>query len=209
MARPMGDSERKLLEAGKLILESEGFGGLSVRAVAAKAGVNLGLVSYHFGGKHALVRRVSQEVYEEFYVDLTDEVGVEADPLKALRRGLIRLARFVRDRRQFLRSLMRGAMAGDKESQRFLVANVPRHGMLITGLVKRCMKAGLLTEMNVHSAMPFMMGAIATPCLMADGMMSVASKLPFKISAKHLKTELLSDAALEKRVDLVLKALKP
>ena len=79
MSRPAGDAEQRLINAGKAILEDTGLSGMSVRAVAARAGVNIGLVSYHFGGKEAFVHRVVLEVYEEFFKDFSLEVEGEKD----------------------------------------------------------------------------------------------------------------------------------
>lgn len=209
MSRPAGDSERKLLEAAKAILQEQGLSGLSVRAVAAKAGVNLGLVSYHFGGKEALVGQALQEVYEDFFRDLTLQVDGEDDSLRALRAALLRLARFTRDHRRLFKSILRDLMDGNAEARKFTMDNMPRHGKVIIGLLQSCMAKGKLARHDMGVAMPLLMGAIAAPNLMVDGVIAMAPKLPFKLSARLLEKSMISDAAQEKRVDLVLKALQP
>jgi AcrR family transcriptional regulator len=209
MARPAGDAEQRLIEAGKEILEETGFSGLSVRAVAARAGVNLGLVSYHFGGKEVFVHRVAQELYEEFFRDFSLQVEEETDPLLALRKGLLRLARFVRDRRRLIRSLLRDLANGDAEAKHFVETNSPRHGIILAGLVKRCQAEGRLEAMAVPVAMTTLMGVVAFPTLIAEPLGRAKFDCKGFPSAKALEDSLLTDKALELRVDLALKALKP
>lgn len=49
------DARDKLLKVGLAVFLKEGSGNLSVRSVAAKAGVNLGSFVYHFKTKDAFI----------------------------------------------------------------------------------------------------------------------------------------------------------
>lgn len=209
MPRPSTDSRERLLAAAKSLLADKGLGGLSVRAVAAKAGVNLGLVSYHFGGKDALVRESLQSVYEDFFAELSFQVGKEKDALDALRAGLLKMARFSRDRRTLIRSLARDLMDGRPQARAFVRGNLPRHGKVLVGLFQRCMREGRLQKRPLPLVASFAIGSLAGPNLMADLMGELAPQLPFNLGRKLIEKEVLSDAALERRVDLLLKALKP
>jgi AcrR family transcriptional regulator len=209
VTRPAGDAEKRLIEAGKEILEETGFSGLSVRAVAARAGVNLGLVSYHFGGKDAFVHRVAQELYDEFFRDFSMQVEGETDPLAALRKGLLRLARFVRDRRVMIRSLMKDLADGDAEAKSFVLTNMPRHGIILAGLVRRCQEQGRLAKLPVPVAMTTVMGVVAFPTMIAEPIARIKFEGHGPSHRKMIEDSLLTDEALELRVDLALKALKP
>jgi AcrR family transcriptional regulator len=184
MSRPAGESEKKLMQSAKAILQEQGMGGLSVRAVSKRAGVNVGLVSYHFGGMDALTQRALQELYEEFFKDFTLLVDGESDPLKALRAALLRLARFSRDHRKMVLSLLRDLMAERPEARKFALGNMPRHGKVIAGLLRECMAKGRLARHDMGVAMPMLMGSVALPNLMVDGVIAMAPKLPFKLSAR-------------------------
>ncbi len=48
-------TKRKLLTAAKSLVVERGWGAVSNRAIAECAGVNLALISYHFGGKRQLL----------------------------------------------------------------------------------------------------------------------------------------------------------
>jgi len=209
MTRPATDSRERLLRAGRALFEEAGFSGLSVRAVAARAQVNIGLVSYHFGGKQAFVRAVAQDIYEEFFRDFSLSVEGEADPLKALRQSLLRLARFVAAHHRMALTLVREASHGDKASWNFLRENGPRHGKVIAGLVKRCMAEGRLKKRPLIRVMPFIMGSVVVPCTMVDTLSRLAPRLPFNLTHKAIEANLTSNSALQERVDLALGALKP
>lgn len=208
MTRPKQDSERKLINAGKAILAEQGFSGLSVRAVAAKAGVNLGLVSYHFGGKEAFVRQVAQSVYEEFFEGFSLEVAGEPDPYRALRSALLRLSKFIRDHRYMAYGLIRDVSEGHAEALRFIRSNGPRHGRIIGGLVKKSMAAGQLQQRPLLRVIPFVMGAVMVPNLMAGPIIKAAPKLPFGVTRRLVEKNVLSDEALAERVDMALSALR-
>jgi AcrR family transcriptional regulator len=208
MTRPSQDSEKKLLDAGKAILAEQGFGGLSVRAVAARAGVNLGLLSYHFGGKEAFVQKVAQAVYEDFFADFSLEAAGERDPLRALRAAMLALARFIRDHRQMASGLIYDLASGNQAALRFARGNGPRHGRIIAALVKRCMGAGALKKRPLLRVMPFLMAGAVMPSLMAAPLLKAAPQLPFGITRRLVEKNLLEDDALAERVDLTLNALK-
>jgi AcrR family transcriptional regulator len=54
----------RILDAARAVILARGYGGTSTRAVADEAGVQLSLVHYHFGGKHALLVAVLQRENE-------------------------------------------------------------------------------------------------------------------------------------------------
>lgn len=208
MSRPATDSRERLLRAGRAVLEERGFSGLTLRAVTAKAKVNLGLVSYHFGGKKAFEREVAQDIYEGFFKDFSLEIEGEAHPVKALRAGLLRLAYFARDHRTLIRSIARDLMLDNAEARAFLTANAPRHGVVLGRLMRRCMAEGHFQQLPLLTVMPFAMGALGAPVIIADGLAKLAPQLPFGLTRLVVERNLLSDAALQGRVDLILKALK-
>src|SRR5512132_1952622 len=55
---PPSETRDRLLAAAERLFAERGFAGVSVRAIAAQAGVNWSLVGYHFRGKHGLLAEV-------------------------------------------------------------------------------------------------------------------------------------------------------
>ncbi len=68
---PMADRQRQLIDAGLTIAERDGVSNVTVRRVAAEAGVSLGLVSYCFGSKEELILAMATQIVQEL-VDHSD-----------------------------------------------------------------------------------------------------------------------------------------
>ena len=56
------DRREQLLQAAIAVLGEEGYGAMSMRAVADRAGVRLSLVHYHFGSKRGLVEAILEDL---------------------------------------------------------------------------------------------------------------------------------------------------
>ena len=68
MARP--DSRSRILAAATPMFARHGLNGVSIRSLASAAGVNLSMISYHFGGKEGLYAEILKEQFEGFrYID--------------------------------------------------------------------------------------------------------------------------------------------
>ena len=57
------DTRTQLLAAATPLFARKGLHGVSVREVARSAGVNLAMISYHFGGKEGLYAAVVEEQF--------------------------------------------------------------------------------------------------------------------------------------------------
>jgi AcrR family transcriptional regulator len=86
------DVERSLLDAAERLLENEGPDALSVRRIAAEAGVAPMGVYNRFGGKNGIV----DELFTQGFDELAGEIRAvdEPDPLAALRRTANRYRAF-------------------------------------------------------------------------------------------------------------------
>lgn len=62
-------TKEKILKAAKILFAEKGFREVTVREIAARAGVNSALIGYHFGGKKELFN----EVYRSFSEPLARE----------------------------------------------------------------------------------------------------------------------------------------
>ena len=56
------ETRAKLIKTGTRLFAQFGYNGVSMRTLAAEAGVNLATVSYHFGGKPGLYQAILQEI---------------------------------------------------------------------------------------------------------------------------------------------------
>lgn len=74
----------KLVEAVTALLVAEGFEGVSVRKVAARAGVSIGAVQHHFRTKDAMLAAAMEAASQEFQTRLGDRLPADASAAQAL-----------------------------------------------------------------------------------------------------------------------------
>lgn len=104
----------QILVAAFEVASREGIGGLTVRAVAAEAGLSHGLVLYHFRTKQGLVHELLEWLIESISVlRVSDEVARLPDPLDRLhallRQEMTRLSNQPRHTRLFFEFWALGA----------------------------------------------------------------------------------------------------
>ena len=207
MPRPSRNLDRALLAAGRALLPEVGCAGLTIRHVAEAARVNIGMFHYHFRTREAFLRAVMQETYEEMFARLTQEIARprDASPAEHLRAAFRVLGRFLRDNRKFLARVLADALAGDAIASDFLRENVPRHATLLAALLTEGQRRKALRPMPIAQALGFCAGALALPIL-AGGAFAESGALP-KAAARELSKALLTDAAIDQRIELALFAL--
>lgn len=206
MARPSRHHDRELLAAARALYEASGCAGLSIRRVAERAGVNPAMVHYHFGSRDAFVATLLQTVYDGMFADLTvaaDHAGQPA--VRRLRAALQVLARFVRDHRGLLRHLARDAMSGEPVVVAFVRANLPRHLRVVGSLVAEGQREGRLRSVPIAQALAYVAGAVGFPIL-AGAELAASGVAPPALAQRYAR-DVLSDAALDERIDLVLAGL--
>ncbi len=139
-----GDLKNALIGAGAEILAREGAGGLSLRKVAARAGVSRTAPYAHFADKQALIAAISTEGYRRLYGEMASVLGINAG------RPAVQLAEIARAYVEFaLRdpALFRITFSGVIEKERDypdLVEISHATFRLLVGATKACQSAGIL-----------------------------------------------------------------
>lgn len=205
MPRPSRNLDRALLAAGRELFPHRGCAGLSLREVAQAADVNLGMFHYHFKSRDAFLRALMQQAYEEMFATLTIEVERDADPITGLRKALRVLGRFLRDNRPFIARVFADALSGEQCARVFLKDNLPRHLGVLQALVVVGQEVGLVRKLPVPQLIGTCAGALALPILIGGAM--VESGALESSAARMLEATLLSDAAIDQRIDLVVAAI--
>lgn len=205
MARPSRNLDRALLAAGRELLPARGCAGLSIREVAEAAGVNLGMFHYHFKTREAFLRALLQGLYEEMFSQLSFQGSAEWGPRENLRAALRFLGRFLRANRPVLSRVVADALCGDALAVEFLRANMPRHLGVMQALVAQGQAQGEIRAMPVAQAIGFCAGALAAPIIFGGAM--AQSGAVATAERRRLEGDLLSDAALDERIELALSAI--
>lgn len=133
MARPVGaDAEKtraRILESAQALFGARGLSGVSVRKIAAGAGVTLATVHHYFGGKDDLYRACVDSMYRELTElaarlerELRGVTEVESLVDRAVREGF----RFARARQTAVRLLLRSVVeAGELDPARRDLLQIP------------------------------------------------------------------------------------
>lgn len=205
MPRPSRNIDELLLQTGREMLAESGSRALSIRHLTQRAGVNLGMFHYHFKTRDNFIRTLLQQMYDEMFASLSVQVEREATSHDSLRGAIRVIARFGRDNRRLLLRIFNDALSGDALAGQFLQANLPRHLQVIAGLIVACQHEGLLRQLPLTQAVAFLAGSVAAPILV--GTAAVASGLvPGQLGAR-LETEILSDEAIDERIEMALGGL--
>ena len=207
MPRPSRNLDRALIAAGRALLPEVGCGGLTIRQVAEAAGVNIGMFHYHFKTREAFLRAVMQETYEEMFARFTLASGrtQDATPVEHLRASFRVLGRFLRDNRKFIGRVFADAVSGDKVARDFLKDNLPRHVSVLAGLIVMGQRAGTIKPMPVPQALAFCAGSMTMGILLGGAMVD-SGELP-RALGQSLQSALLTDEAIDQRIDLALYAI--
>lgn len=205
MSRPSRNVDQLLIQAALELMSEAGVRALSIRQVAERAGVNLGMFHYHFKTKDAFVRAVLQQTYDGMFGALEIESHRFASTLENLRAALNVLARFGRDHRLLLVRLLGDALGGEVVAAEFLKANLPRHVSVLTALIIQAQKESMLRRIALPQAFVFLGGSIIVPILM--GTAAISAGLAPALFAEALEKTVFTDAAIAERIDLALAGL--
>src|SRR5258706_8672691 len=206
MPRPSQNLDLALLQAGRDLFVQTGAAGLSVRAVAERAGANPGMFHYHFKSKENFLRTLLQQVYEEIFEGLSGAAAQSGAPVDALRAVLMAAgALLVRHRRIFARGWM-DAVAGEPVATEFVRRNAPRHIGLLLGLVQQSQPGGALRLLPPLQCVATLMGGVALPIIFVSGLVEVA--LPQPAFQRQFREQVMSEHAIAERVDLLLATLR-
>jgi AcrR family transcriptional regulator len=137
MSRPRSDIRERLQQAARAQFLLHGVDGASLRAIAAAAGTNIGMVYYYFPTKDDLFVAAVEEIYKKLLGDFAALLGEPAPLGEKLQRLYARIWRQSDDEYATIRLVMReGMVSGDRVqrlSQLFTQGHIP---LLLQALVQ-------------------------------------------------------------------------
>ncbi|MDO5640300.1 MAG: TetR/AcrR family transcriptional regulator [Neisseria sp.] len=200
----MSESTRsQLIAAGLKLYPQYGYGRLSVRVLAAEAGVSAGMFHHLFDNKDAFVAELLETHHRHTFGRLNlDNIGAD-NPFQCLREVLLRLALCLRDNLAWVQRAFADSGEGAAVIKAFWQRHFSVQHQRLTVLLNRC-EAG--DEAELAHRLAYLTGAIGAP--MVIGMrMHEMGVLPSGFG-EHIP-EIISDAAIGQRIDWALAALFP
>jgi len=118
------ETRSKILEAALRVFSDHGFAAAGTREIANQAGVNQGLITYHFKSKDILWREAANKIFSEARTKVVEEVLRNADVDKrTLQKNMVKAyVRFVAKRPELLRFMVEEGKQ-PSERVRWLVDN--------------------------------------------------------------------------------------
>jgi AcrR family transcriptional regulator len=141
---PSADMQTVLLQAASELLETEGPDALSVRRIAAAAGVAPMGVYNHFASKSGIIEALFIQGFERLGAAMVT-LGDIADPLDALLEAGRRYRHLARAHPMAYRLMFAEAVPGFEPSEAALVAAAGAFDGLVAS-VRRAMQAGVLVD---------------------------------------------------------------
>ena len=199
-------TRQALVAAGTRLFAERGYDGVPLAAIAARAGVNKAMVSYHFGGKRKLYVAIVTATFADI-VARAEKLPASGRPAPALLRELIALvAESARGRNpHFPAMMLREVLAGGKHLGAETLAYPLRVADVVRRIVERGVRVGsfrpvdpLLTHLSLVGSLLFFFAS--TPLrerLFAEGRLHTAA--PDAASyVKHMQ-DLLVDGLVTRR----------
>jgi AcrR family transcriptional regulator len=207
MPRPSAHLDQKLVEAARALLPQTGFSALSVREVARRAGVNIGMFHYHFKTKNVFMHRVLGELYQDFLVSFQEAASGPGSGRDRLRRVLIAYARFGRRNRILYAMMMRELLNGQKDMVAFARKNFPQHSETMMRLMEQCRKEKVVRDLPTPALCLFAMSTMGIPNVAVTAFEMNGVKTIGQQALKTFSEFMLSDEMIETRADMVMAAL--
>lgn len=73
------NTEQKIMEVATELFAKNGFEGASIREICKKASVNISLISYYFGGKEELYKKIIERITENILEYMSSTLGFNGE----------------------------------------------------------------------------------------------------------------------------------
>lgn len=204
MTRPSRNQDQLLIETAKELLPQVGLSGMSLKQVADKSGVNLGMFHYHFGTKRKFVQIVLESVLKDV-LDEVEKKSLEGNTsLERLRSAFVTLGLMIQKNKEVFTSFFQDFLNQQKDVTRFFSVFFGRELEILLPLIEKAKEDGSIEPIPTRQVLAFCMASINAPILVGEAFSRMNEKT-LKLAA--LDTELATRTAIEFRVDMAMKAL--
>jgi AcrR family transcriptional regulator len=161
--RPAGSSGREgraaLLDAARSLLAETGVEGITLRAIAERAGVRAPLINYYFGSKEELFKEVVGSVSKEIRDRLADTIAADSPWELRFRAYITNLLRALSADPYAPRLVMEHFILPDNAATDEFTREVAQPQVAqLSALIHEGIQAGVLRPVDIRFMVPSMMG---------------------------------------------------
>ncbi len=183
-----------------------GATGMSLKMVADKAGVNLGMFSYYFKTKSNFIRKVLESLADDARKEVKIEVPEGTTSIEKLRYFLTVMGRTFHDQRKLALAMYRDLLNQDRDVTAFLVANMERQMQFLGPLIEQCQKDGYIDDgLTVRQAADFCMASVKTSIVISAALERSPGSRTKAATKGHSKT--IPNHEIAQNVDLALRGI--
>lgn len=156
-------TRRHMLEIAEQLFSKHGFEAVSVRQLAAEAGVNSAMVSYHFKSKDGLLRALIQERFPRTREQIDEIANSALDPMGKLLAAVDMYAEKFFDGHTFHRIIMREMSLSQRPEH---VKSITDHFAyilsVIRGFISDGQKQGFFRPVDIELTLATVFGSFST-----------------------------------------------
>ncbi len=180
------ETREKIKEVAAELFSQRGYDGVSVRDIVMKAKVNLGAITYHFGGKENLYRELIVDMAGALKENLTEISQKKGCPTEKFKEFIRLYLTYIHTKPIRARMVFREMAMGDKRFLDIIYPYIHANSMILFGIMEEGIKKGEFRKMDARLAVYSMVGN----CLQFIQLQPVLKRL--------LKNEKINDEFLEK-----------
>jgi len=105
-SRSEAEPRERILDAARELFSAKGYSAVGVRELAARACVNIAMISYYFGSKQGVLEELINRFFDLYEAVATEVAAIEADPERRVRAFVRRVVALFRDNPRLVRIAM-------------------------------------------------------------------------------------------------------
>jgi len=204
-SNPSSSTRELLLQTGMSLARVTGLRKLTVRGLAAHAGVNPGSFVYHFGNRNAFISELIETWYQPLFAELRLRSDQTRAPVARLRALILQLVDFALEHRVFAMQLLQDVAAGEPAASQFVLSLRQRHPVLLVQAIEQAQQEGALVAGHPVQLLMFLMPPLVAPLWVAEVSGTLAALPPEWLA---LCTQFAYDrTCIEQRLDWALQGL--
>ncbi len=157
----MIDKKEQILLAAQELFAENGFSGTTTRMLAAKAGVNLGMLTYYFGTKWQIFQALIEKRNKDFGAIIQDALHEGEDEFEVLDKMIDAFFDYFMSNASFQRCLYREmSLCKDSPEMEFAVQHIVRNRQRIADFIQKGIENGKFRQVDVYLTISAFTGLI-------------------------------------------------
>lgn len=145
------DKREQILDAAEVLFAENGFSGTTTRMLAAKAEVNLGMLTYYFGTKEQIFEALVERRVNSFGTIVRDTISENEDEFETLEKMVDAYFAFFIAKHNFQKCLYREmSLTKDSPMVEFAVQHIIRNRQKIADFMEAGIAKGIFRKVDVY-----------------------------------------------------------